>query len=65
MDSQILLGIFNGLSSLVKDADYISLAMLGGAAFIIYECTTLSTYLKRVATRKAKKFAKDFHHSLI
>lgn len=60
MDSQILLGIVNGLSSLVKDADYISLAMLGGTAFIIYECATLSTYLKRVATRKTKKFAKDF-----
>ena len=60
MDSQILLGIVNGLSSLVKDADYISLAMLGGTAFIIYECATLSTYLKRVATRKTKKFVKDF-----
>lgn len=60
MDSQILLGIVNGLSSLVKDADYISLVMLGGTAFIIYECATLSTYLKRVATRKTKKFAKDF-----
>lgn len=60
MDSQILLGIVNGLSSLVKDADYIPLAMLGGTAFIIYECATLSTYLKRVATRKTKKFAKDF-----
>lgn len=60
MDSQILLGIVNGLSSLVKNADYISLAMLGGTAFIIYECATLSTYLKRVATCKTKKFAKDF-----
>lgn len=60
MDSQILLGIVNGLASLVKDADYISLAMLGGTAFIIYECVTLSTYFKRVAARKTKKFAKDF-----
>lgn len=61
MDSQILLGIVNGLSSLVKDADYISLAMLGGTAFIIYECATLSTYLKRVATRKTKKFASELN----
>lgn len=60
MDSQILLGIVNGLSSLVKDADYMSLAMLGGTAFIIYECVALSTYLKRVATCKTKKFAKSF-----
>lgn len=60
MDSQILLGIVNGLSSLVKDADYISLAMLGGTAFIIYECATLSSFLKRVARHKTKKFAKDF-----
>ena len=60
MDSQILLGIVNGLSSLVKDADYISLAMLGGTAFIIYECATLSSFLKRVAKHKTKKFAKDF-----
>lgn len=60
MDSQILLGIINGLSSLVKDADYISLAMLGGTAFIIHECANLSSYLKRIATLKTKKFAEDF-----
>ena len=60
MDSQILLGIINGLSSLVKDADYISLAMLGGTAFIIYGCATLSDYVRRLAAGKTKKFAADF-----
>ena len=49
VDGQFLLEVLNSLSSLVKDADYISLAMLGGTALILYECAALSSYLKRVA----------------
>lgn len=60
VDGQFLLEVLNSLSSLVKDADYISLAMLGGTALILYECAALSSYLKRVAKDKVSKFAKDF-----
>lgn len=63
LDSQTLLEVINGLSSLVNDADYTSLAMLGGTAAILWRCSSLTRVLKRFTPKdKTTQFAKEFHN---